>query len=95
MASFGDKVKVVLGAVPTWGAIAVGVLTAVAAELVPALPGPVAVKAAAYIAAALAAISAVVKTVSRVTPVLFPEDVGLVVDESPESTDFFSTDEDV
>jgi hypothetical protein len=95
MASFGDKVKVVLGSVPFWGAAAVGVLTAVAAELVPVLPGPVAVKVGAYIASALAAISAVVKTVARVTPVLFPEDVGLVVDESPESTDFFSTDEDV
>lgn len=84
MSSFVDKVKVVLTAVPTYGAAAVGVLTVVAAEAVPALPGPVAAKAAAYVASAVAAVTAVVKTVSKVTPVLFPEDEGLLPNTAEE-----------
>lgn len=69
-----SKVKVVLMAVPTWGAAVVGLLTWVSVDLVPLLPGPWAVRAAAWAAAAVAAVQAVVSVVSRVTPILYGED---------------------
>lgn len=61
-------VPVLLGAVPTWGAAITAVLTVVAVEVVPLLPGPWAVRVAGWIATLIAAITAIVRVVSRVTP---------------------------
>ena len=69
MSEFLDKVVVVLKAVPTWGAAATSALTGVSAAVVPALPVDVGVKVAAIFAAAVGFVAALVKTVSRVTPI--------------------------
>jgi hypothetical protein len=74
-----EKIKVLLSAVPTYGAVAVSTITAVAAIVVPELPGPVGVQVAAYVAAAVAFIQTVVSVVSRVTPVIDKAEQGLVV----------------
>lgn len=66
------KIKVVLTALPTYLAIATLVLTVVAAELVPLLPENLAAQIGGYIVVALAVIAAIVRTISRLTPV--PED---------------------
>jgi hypothetical protein len=63
------KALVLLTAVPTWGAAIIGVLAAIELQVVPLLPGDWQVRAASYIAGALAAIATIVKTVARVTPV--------------------------
>lgn len=92
--SLFDKVKVVLGAVPAWGAAVTGLLTAFTTEVVPRLPGEWQVSVAAYAAAALGVVAAVVKTVSSVTPVLYQEDKGLLPnDSSPELTAFGDEDD--
>jgi hypothetical protein len=95
MASFSDKVKVLLGALPAQLQVVSSAIAGVAAALVPALPVDVGVKVAALAALAVGWIATAVKVVSNVTPVLFPEDVGLAPVETPESTDFFETDLDV
>lgn len=94
MATFGDKVKVLLGALPAQLQVVSSAIAGVAAALVPALPVDFGVKVAAVAAAAVAWIATAVKVVSNVTPVLFPEDVGLVVEETPEApVSFFEDDE--
>lgn len=72
------KVRVLLSAVPTYGAAAQTVITAVSAAVVPVLPVHVGVKVAAYLAAAAASVTAVVKVVSRVTPVVDEAEKGLI-----------------
>lgn len=73
-----DKALVLLGAVPLYGAAAVGLLTAFQTQIVPLLPGPTGVQVAAWIVSAIAQIQAVASTVSRVTPVLGETDKGLL-----------------
>lgn len=63
-----DKVKVLLGAVPTYGAAAVGVLVALQSEVIPLLPENLALRAAAWVGTAAGIIGAVVAVVSRVKP---------------------------
>lgn len=63
------KAKVVLTALPTYLALATLVLTVAADELVPLLPDNVAAQVAGYIVVALGIIAAVVRTISRLTPV--------------------------
>jgi hypothetical protein len=69
VSDFLAKVKIVLTAIPTYGAAAVAVLTVISTSVVPLLPVGVGVKVAAWIAAALGVIQAVVAVVKRVTPV--------------------------
>jgi hypothetical protein len=78
------KLKVLLKAAPTYGAIAVALLTVVSTSVVPVLPVAIGIKVAAWIAAALGIVQAVVSVVSRVTPILFPEDKGLLPVEQSE-----------
>jgi mannitol-1-phosphate/altronate dehydrogenase len=73
-----EKVKVLLNAVPSYGAVVVAAITAVSAVVVPELPGPVGVQVAAYVAAAVAFVQTVVSVVSRVTPVVDKAHQGLV-----------------
>lgn len=72
------KTKVVLGAWPTWAAGITAVVTGLTIQVVPELPGPWGVK----VLAGLAALGTVVRVVSHVvaivTPVLFPENRGLL-----------------
>jgi hypothetical protein len=86
MRDFIAKARVVLTAVPTYGAAVIAVLTVIAVQVVPVLPIAVGVKVAAYVAAALGIVQTVVSVVSRVTPILFPEDKGLL---KPEVEDEF------
>lgn len=72
-----DKLKVLIGAIPTWGAAVQGVFVAFAAGIVPLLPLDVGVKVGAAVAAAIAWIAGVVKVVSSVTPVA-PSERGLL-----------------
>jgi hypothetical protein len=78
MSKFVEKVKVVLKSVPAQGAAVVALLTGVSAAVVPELPADLGVKVGAYVAAAVGVVHAVVRVVSKVTPVLFPEDEGLL-----------------
>ncbi len=78
MDDFIAKTKVVLKALPTHLAVVTATLTIVAAELIPLLPENIAIQAAGWIATALAAIAAVVRTISRVTPVLDSAERGLL-----------------
>lgn len=70
MSQFFEKVKVVLGAVPTWGAAATSAITGVSSAVVPVLPVHWGVKVAAVAAGAVGFVAAVVKTVARVTPIV-------------------------
>lgn len=88
MSKFLEKVKVVLKAVPTYGAAVVAALTFVSTTVVPRLPGGWAVQVGAWAAAALGVVTTVVAVVSRVTPVLFPEDKGLLPATGDEFVDF-------
>lgn len=63
-----DRVRVVLRALPTYLAIAITVLTVLADEIVTLLPDNVGVQVAAWIAAAIAWCTAVIKVIQRVTP---------------------------
>ena len=89
MSNFLEKVKVVLGAVPTWGAAVASALTAVSAAVVPQLPVDVGVKVAAVFAAALGVVAAVVKTVARVTPIATDEVPRLVKEVQGAGVDFW------
>lgn len=93
--SLFEKVKVVLKAVPTWGAAVTGLLTAVSTEVLPRLPVTWELKASAYVAAALGVVAAVVKTVGSVTPVLYSEDKGLLRNESSPELTAFGDEDDV
>ena len=64
-----EKLRVLLGAIPTWGAAVQGVLVAFAAGIVPLLPVDVGVKVGAAVAAAIAWIAGMARVVSSVTPV--------------------------
>jgi hypothetical protein len=63
------KLAVVLGALPGWLAALTALLTVFAAEVVPQIPGPWGVRAAALVASALAVLRAAGEVVARVTPV--------------------------
>lgn len=84
MSAFVEKVRVLLGAVPVWGAVVQGALTYVGTSVVPNLPADVGVKVAAGVAAVAAWVATAVAVVSRVTPILFPEDKGLAPVEKTE-----------
>jgi hypothetical protein len=71
------KLGVVLGALPGWLAAATAVLTYLAVEVVPHIPGPWGVRAAAALAAGLAVLRAAGEVVARVTPVA-PQDRGVL-----------------
>jgi len=99
MSQFVAKVKVFLTAVPTWGASVASVLTVVAVDVVPHLPGSWQVKVGALAATGLAWVATVTGVVARVTPILFPEDKGLlpadplfVSDEGPDDWDQYIED---
>jgi hypothetical protein len=77
MTDFIAKALVLLGAVPTWGAAAVGLLVTFQLEVIPLLPDAWALQVAAWTASAIAILSAVVGVVSRVTPAK-PADQGLL-----------------
>jgi hypothetical protein len=70
--------RVLLKAWPAWGAALTAVLTAVATELVPQLPGPWAVRVAAWVVVALGVVASISKAVSRVTPIAFEQEAGLL-----------------
>lgn len=72
-----EKIRVVLTALPTYLALATLVLTVVADEIIPLLPDNIGVQIAGYVAVALAWIAAIVRTISRLTPVPV-EDRGLL-----------------
>lgn len=63
-----DKVAVVLKSVPAMGAAVIAVLTTIATVLIPTLPTGWQAQAAAYVATGIAAITAVVQMVVRLTP---------------------------
>jgi hypothetical protein len=77
------KAMVLLSAWPTLAASLTAVLAVVGSELVPKLPGDWPVKAAAWVAAALAMIGVVSAAVARVTPILHPSEKGLLPLELP------------
>jgi hypothetical protein len=72
------KAKVLLKAWPTWAAVITGVVSVVAQDVIPHLPGDWPVKAAAYVAAGISILAAITAAVSRVTPILFPEEKGIL-----------------
>lgn len=72
------KALVLLKAWPTFAATITAVLAVVAQDVVPHLPGGVAVQVLGYIASALAAVAAISAAVSRVTPILFPSEKGIL-----------------
>jgi hypothetical protein len=72
------KAAVLIKAWPTFAASITAVLAVLAQDVVPHLPGGVAVKVLAYMAAAAAAVAAVSAAVARVTPILFPEEKGIL-----------------
>lgn len=74
------RVRVVLGALPARLAALAAVLTVVAVEVVPLLPGPLAAKVAAWIASVLGAIAFAVRVIARLTEVP-DEAIGLVLDD--------------
>ena len=74
------RIRVVLGAVPAWGAALTAVLSSLSTSVIPLLPVTWQVKAAAIVAAVVAGIATVVKVVARVTAVP-PEAVSLVLPE--------------
>lgn len=93
MSAFAEKVKVLLGAVPVWGAVVQAGLTYVGASVVPNLPADVGLKVAAAVATVGAWVATAVAVVSRVTPVLFPQDRGLLVNTDEEFNAVFGSDE--
>lgn len=74
-----EKVKVLLSAVPTYGAVVVAALTAVGTEVVPQLPVAVQAKVLAGIAVVVGFVGTVVAVVSRVKPIVDEAEKGLVV----------------
>lgn len=86
-----EKVRVLLKAVPAYGAVVVAALTAVSTQVIPELPGPVGVKVAAVVAAVGAFVQTVVSVVSRVSPIVDEAEKGLVVArEAVDAEDFWS-----
>lgn len=78
MNDFWKKAGVVLKALPTRAAAVVALLTTVSLEVVPVLPVTWQLKVGAWVASAIGGITAVVAVISRVTPILWPEDKGLL-----------------
>jgi predicted neuraminidase len=70
MSDFTKKVKVVLTAAPSALAVVSMVLTVFVAEIVPLLPENAGVRISAVVASILAWIAAIVRVISRVTPVV-------------------------
>lgn len=84
-----EKLKVLAGAVPAWGAAVQAVLVAFAVKVVPLLPVALGVKVAAAIGAVAASVRVLVAVVSSVTPV--PDQAqGLVLPPNRELTVDFS-----
>lgn len=71
------KILVVLKAAPTYLAVFTLLLTVFAEEIIPLLPDNPAALIAGWIAVALAWVAAIVRVISRVTPVA-PADRGLL-----------------
>ncbi len=63
-----SKARVLATALPSYLAVATLILTVVAAELVPLLPGGLGTTVGGWIVTALLVIAALVRTVSRLTP---------------------------
>jgi hypothetical protein len=78
LAEVPAKLKVLLGAWPTWAAIVTATLGAFGDEIVPLLPDHWAVQIGGFVATVLAGVAAVSAAVARVTPILFPEQKGLL-----------------
>lgn len=68
MNDFLVRVRVLLGALPTYLAAATAVLTVVAVEVVPLLPEDLGLQVAGWVAAVLGVIGSVVLVVQRLTP---------------------------
>jgi hypothetical protein len=77
LTEFYAKALVLLTAVPTYGAVAVAVLTTVQLEVVPLLPADYGLQVGGRIATAVAIITALVKVVARVKPAA-PAERGLL-----------------
>lgn len=73
-----EKIKVLLSAVPTYGAVVTAALGAVSATVIPELPGPWQAQAAAVVAAVAGFVASVVAVVSRVKPIVSEAEKGLV-----------------
>jgi hypothetical protein len=84
LADVPAKAKVLLGAWPAWAAAATATLGAFGDELVPLLPDHWAVQIGGAVAVVLAAIGVVSAAVARVTPILYPEQKGLLPPEGYE-----------
>lgn len=78
MNNLGAKIRVIVGALPTWLAIATSVLTILAAEVVPELPGDTQAQVAGWIAAGIAILAAAIAVIRKLTPVLDPSQWGLL-----------------
>jgi len=72
------KARVLVKAWPAWAAAITALLGVVATTLVPLLPGGWQAQAAGYVAAAVAAVASVSAAVARVTPVVDPDQKGLL-----------------
>jgi len=77
MSNLWTKILVVLRAAPTYLAVFTLLLTVFAEEIIPLLPDNAAVVIAGWVAVALAWVAAIVRVISRVTPVQ-PADRGLL-----------------
>jgi hypothetical protein len=71
------KLRVMVGALPTWLAALTAVLTVVGTEIVPLLPGGWPVQAGGWVVVALAVLRTAGEVVARVTTVL-PEQRGVL-----------------
>lgn len=72
------KARVVVASWPARAAAGTAVLTVISIEVVPLLPGPWAVQVGGWITTMLGAIAVVSAAVARLTPILFPEDKGIL-----------------
>lgn len=72
------KVKVLLSAWPTWAVLITGLIQVGLDEIVPALPESWGLRAGAIAAGVLTGIGVVSAVVARTTPILFPQNRGLL-----------------
>lgn len=72
------RTKIIFLSAPARGAMIIATLTGLSAALVPALTSEWAVRVTAWTATAVAGITVVVGVVARVTPILFPEEKGVL-----------------
>lgn len=79
------KLRVLVGAWPAWAAMITLLLGVAGDEIVPRLPGGWPVQVGGWIAGALVFVGVVSAVVARVTPVLFPQNRGLLADPPAQS----------